>query len=194
MSDYNAPLEMLVFQILDQKLPFQLLSNQSALELANLLLFHQESPYQVIPKMAEKLAAPELASVVICLPALLYLMERRGPLPADDRDFFQQKVGAVASTFAQTPKVQKYMSRAGELSDSQVRSLLDAYFPVFEKHFHADRSAVRNYQKDHPNLFSPAVDYKLGEMALNAFTDQHWDAEELLMDVRTDLFFTGYKK
>lgn len=185
---------MQISQILGEKLPFQLLSNQSALELANLLLFHQDSPYPVIPTLAQKLAAPESASVIIALPALLYVIERRSPLPAKDKNSFQQKVASLASTFVQTPKVQQYMSRIGELSDSQVRTLLDAYFPVFEQHFHTGRSAVRNYQKDHPNLFSPAVDYKLAEMALNAFTDQHWDAEEFLMDVRTDLFFTGYKK
>lgn len=194
MSDYNAPLEMQIFQILDQKVPFQLLSNQSALELANLLLFHRESPYPVIPKITQKLAAPESATVVVALPALLYLMEKRSQLSANDKNTFQQKVGSLASTFIQTPKVHQYMSRIGELSDSQLRTLLDAYFPVFERHFHTGRSAVRNYQKDHPNLFSPAVDYKLAEMALNAFTDQHWDVEELLMDIRTDLFFTGYKK
>lgn len=194
MSDYNAPLEMQIFQILDQKVAFQLLSNQSALELANLLLFHRESPYPLIPKLAQKLAAPELASVVIALPALLYLMEKRSSLSTKDKNSFQEKVGTLASTFVQIPKMHQYMSRIGELSDSQMRTLLDAYFPVFEKHFHTGRSAVRNYQKDHPNLFSPAVDYKLAEMALNAFTDQHWDAEEFLMDVRTDLFFTGYKR
>jgi hypothetical protein len=184
----NDSIESAVAEVLGAKLPFKLLSSSSAMELANILLFQPGNPYAVIPRITSQLAAPEIASIFVALTAVLYLTDKRNRLSSQEKSSFEQKITSLVSTFGQTPKVDEYMSHISDLSETQIRALLDPYFPVFQR----DRSAWREYQKRHPDIFSPAVDYRLAEMALNSYIDQNGEMERLLTEIRTDLFFTGY--
>ena len=167
-------LERFVFS---KRTSFEMLSIDSAFEIATALLSHPD-PFAVTLKMADSFYVGDVATVFMVIPLSVEMIKHGENL--NDRDYraLANQGVALVKIIKRNRDVVRYFEQAQSMSDGEVDRLISGYLKQNSS------SQKHAYLRNNRGMYSFGVDYHLANMALHAYMNDDSEAVNFFQHTR----------